>query len=95
VAYKRDEVGVLVRQDTEESRKLASERVLAAFREVSGRQKDACYVLNVAESTLIRWVKRLKLQAAIALIQQRAKNRGEYVRGRPKKRLGWKRKAGM
>lgn len=77
---------MLIRQDTAEARARAAELVLAAFEEACGHQRDASDVLNVAESTLIRWVKRLKLTPRITKIQQRAKKRGEYALGRPKKK---------
>lgn len=95
MAYRRDEVGALLRKGaTEEQRAEAAKRILLAFNECNGMQSHAADLLNVTESTLIRWVRVLNLRGKVDEVRERAKNRGAYVRGRPKKRMGWKRKAG-
>lgn len=90
MAYKHDEVGELIRVDTTESRARASRLILAAVREAHGHQRNASDALNVAESTLIRWVRQLDLKAKIEGIRTRATKRGTYARGRPRKDREWK-----
>jgi len=61
----------------------ARKRILEAYAECGLQQGDAAALLNVAESTLIRWVKRLNMGPQVEKLRERARKRGTYKFGRP------------
>jgi transposase len=82
VSYQKHPMASLIDVQPDEARK----RILEAYAECGLQQGDAAAMLNVAESTLIRWVKRLAMGPQVEALRERARKKGIYKFGRPPSR---------
>lgn len=78
MAYRKHPIGQLIEQRPS----LAIDKILDAYRRARCVQRDAAKLLRADETTFIRWVQKLQLQAAMTAMADSAKREGWFGSGR-------------